>query len=168
MITVSAAIAMTAQCRRATAQDRQQNLAMLPGKPAATAVEKAISCTADDIGQLHRWPVHREFSAKLRSESKAALCPITPRQDIDGWNRIGDPPNLRSSRRVPLIALRRFHLTPCGELWQGFACTKLDWRPWSRSHTRVQFTSSPILPSLGIRAWRLACLFAWGECPSPR
>ena len=49
---------MTAEQSRAAAQDRQQNLAVLPGDPVPALFEERLSCTADDIGHLQRRPVH--------------------------------------------------------------------------------------------------------------
>jgi hypothetical protein len=54
MVAVGAAIAMTAQHRRATAQDGQQNPAVLPREPAPAAVREGVSGAADDIGHLQR------------------------------------------------------------------------------------------------------------------
>ncbi len=45
---------MTAEQSRAAAQNRQQNLAVLPGDPVRTLFEERPSCTADDIGHLQR------------------------------------------------------------------------------------------------------------------
>jgi hypothetical protein len=55
---VGTAIAMAAERGGAAARDREQDLLMLPGDPAATAVKKLLPCTANDIGQLQRRPVY--------------------------------------------------------------------------------------------------------------
>ena len=58
MAAVCATVAMGTERSCTTAQDGQQNLAVLPGEPALTAVQKGDPCTADDIGHLQRWTVH--------------------------------------------------------------------------------------------------------------
>jgi hypothetical protein len=52
MSAVGTAIAMSAERSGAAACDREQDLLMLPGDPAATVLKKRLSCTANDIGQL--------------------------------------------------------------------------------------------------------------------
>jgi hypothetical protein len=49
---------MAAEGGGAAARDREQDLAMLPGDPTATAFKKLLPCTAHDIGQLQRRPVY--------------------------------------------------------------------------------------------------------------
>src|SRR6266851_3138365 len=52
------AIAMAAKCGGAAARDREQDLLMLPGDPAATALDKALPGPANNIGHLQRRPVY--------------------------------------------------------------------------------------------------------------
>src|SRR5258705_4822863 len=52
------AIAMAAECGGAAACDREQDLLMLPADPAATALHKGRTGTANDIGHLQRRPVY--------------------------------------------------------------------------------------------------------------
>jgi hypothetical protein len=52
------AIAMAAECGGAAARDREQDLLMLPADPAATALHKGRTGTANDIGHLQRRPVY--------------------------------------------------------------------------------------------------------------
>jgi hypothetical protein len=52
-----AAIAMAAECGGAAACDGEQDLLMLPGDPAATALHKRGTGTANYIGHLQRRPV---------------------------------------------------------------------------------------------------------------
>src|ERR1700720_3065398 len=52
------AIAMAAECGSATACDREQDLLMLPGDPAAAALHKGRTGTANDIGHLQRRAVY--------------------------------------------------------------------------------------------------------------
>jgi hypothetical protein len=49
---------MAAERGGAAACDREQDLMMLPGDPAATAFKKLLPRTANDIGQLQRGPVY--------------------------------------------------------------------------------------------------------------
>jgi hypothetical protein len=49
---------MTAEQSRTAAQDGQQDLAVLPGNPAFALFQEGLSCTADDVGHLQRWPIH--------------------------------------------------------------------------------------------------------------
>ena len=53
-----AAIAMAAQCGGAAAGDREQDLLMLPGDPAAAALHKGWTGSANNIGHLQRRPVY--------------------------------------------------------------------------------------------------------------
>jgi hypothetical protein len=48
---------MTAECGGAAACDREQDLLMLPGDPAPTALHKSMTSTANNIGQLQRRPI---------------------------------------------------------------------------------------------------------------
>jgi hypothetical protein len=57
MPAVGTAIAMTAECGGAAASDREQDLLMLPGDPAATAFDKSMTSTANNIGQLQQRPI---------------------------------------------------------------------------------------------------------------
>jgi hypothetical protein len=57
MPAVGTAIAMTAECGGAAACDREQDLLMLPGDPAATAFDKSMTRTANNIGRLQRRPI---------------------------------------------------------------------------------------------------------------
>lgn len=54
MPTVSALIAMTAQCGGAAARDRIEHLEVLAVDPAMTAFCKAGASVADDVGHLQR------------------------------------------------------------------------------------------------------------------
>jgi len=54
MSAVGTAIAMAAQCGGAAACDREQDLLMLPADPAATALHKRGTGTANNIGHLQR------------------------------------------------------------------------------------------------------------------
>ena len=58
MSAVRALIAMSAQRGGAAACDGQQHLFVLPVDPLATALNKGLSCTANDVGHLQRRPVH--------------------------------------------------------------------------------------------------------------
>ena len=58
MSAVRAPIAMSAQRGGAATCDGQQHLLMLPGDPLATAFNKGLPCTANDVGHLQRRPVH--------------------------------------------------------------------------------------------------------------
>jgi len=58
MSAVGTSIAMTAECGGAAACDRDQDLLMLPGDPAATAFHKSMNSTANNIGQLQRRPIY--------------------------------------------------------------------------------------------------------------
>ena len=58
MSAVGTWIAMTAECGGAAACDRDQDLLMLPGDPAATAFHKSMNSTANNIGQLQRRPIY--------------------------------------------------------------------------------------------------------------
>ena len=55
---VRALIAMSAQRGGAATSNGQQNLLMLPGDPAATALNKRLPRTTNDVGHLQRRPVH--------------------------------------------------------------------------------------------------------------
>jgi hypothetical protein len=52
MSTIGTAIAMSAQRSSAAARDGQQYLLVLPVDPPATALQKRLSCIANDIGHL--------------------------------------------------------------------------------------------------------------------
>ncbi len=58
MSTVGTAIAMAAERGSAAACDREQDLLMLPGDPAATAFHEGGTGTANNIGHLQRRPVY--------------------------------------------------------------------------------------------------------------
>ena len=58
MSAVRALIAMSTQRGGAAARDGQQHLFVLPVDPLATAFNEGLSCTANDVGHLQRWPVH--------------------------------------------------------------------------------------------------------------
>src|SRR6266851_5750843 len=58
MSAVGTAIAMAAECGGAAARDREQDLLMLPGDPAATALHKGRTGTANNIGHLQRRPIY--------------------------------------------------------------------------------------------------------------
>src|SRR5215831_6994823 len=53
-----ALIQMAPLRRRTAAQDGVDDFQMQPGKPLSTAVEKRVSCRADNVGHLQRWPGH--------------------------------------------------------------------------------------------------------------
>jgi hypothetical protein len=48
---------MAAESGGAAARDREQDLLMLPGDPAAAALEEALSGAANKIGHLQRRPI---------------------------------------------------------------------------------------------------------------
>src|SRR5258708_646653 len=52
------AIAMAAECGGAAAGDREQDLLMLPGDPAAAALNEALPGTTNNIGHLQWRPVY--------------------------------------------------------------------------------------------------------------
>jgi hypothetical protein len=58
MSAVGAPIAMSAQRGGAATRDGQQHFLMLPVDPPATAFNKGLSCTANDVGHLQRRPAH--------------------------------------------------------------------------------------------------------------
>jgi hypothetical protein len=49
---------MPAEHSRAAAQDRIENLVVLPDDPAPAAFSEGLSRTADDVGHLQWQPVH--------------------------------------------------------------------------------------------------------------
>jgi hypothetical protein len=59
MAAVGALIAMTAQCRGATAQDGIEHLAMRPCKMRLLLFPKTVACCTDDVGHLEGGPAPR-------------------------------------------------------------------------------------------------------------
>jgi hypothetical protein len=58
MSAASAFIEMAAERGGATPQNGQQHFDMLPGDPLTASFDECVSCSADEIGHLERWPVH--------------------------------------------------------------------------------------------------------------
>jgi len=58
MFAVRALIAMSTQRSGTAARDGQQHLLVLPVDPLATALEKRLSRTANDVGHLQKRPTH--------------------------------------------------------------------------------------------------------------
>lgn len=58
MSAVRALIAMSTKRSGTAARDGQQHFLMLPVDPLATALEKRLSCTVNDVGHLQRRPAH--------------------------------------------------------------------------------------------------------------
>jgi hypothetical protein len=64
--TSRATVAMSAECRSATACDGAEDFAMGPVDPAEVALDEAIALCANDIGHLEEWPGHFFFSLRER------------------------------------------------------------------------------------------------------
>src|SRR5882762_7020154 len=58
MPAASAFIEMSAEHGGATPRHGQQHFDMLPGDPLTASFDECVSCSADQIGHLERWPVH--------------------------------------------------------------------------------------------------------------
>jgi hypothetical protein len=58
MSAIGALIAMATQRCGTAACDGEQHLFVLAVDPLATAFNEGLSCTANDVGHLQRWPVH--------------------------------------------------------------------------------------------------------------
>jgi hypothetical protein len=58
MPTASALIDMATECGGTTPRNGQQDFDMLPADPLTASFDEGISCSADEIGHLERWPAH--------------------------------------------------------------------------------------------------------------
>ena len=61
MSAASAFIEMPTERGRATPRNGQQHFDMLPGDPLTASFDECVSCSADQIGHLERWPTHLLF-----------------------------------------------------------------------------------------------------------
>src|SRR5882762_6749682 len=58
MSAASALIEMSAEHGGTTPRHGQQHFDVLPGDPLTASFDECVSCGADQIGHLERWPVH--------------------------------------------------------------------------------------------------------------
>src|SRR5260370_5276472 len=58
MSAASALIEMPAEHGGTTPRHSQEHLDVLPGDPLTASFDECVSCSADQIGHLERWPIH--------------------------------------------------------------------------------------------------------------
>jgi hypothetical protein len=87
MSAVRTAIAMTAERGSAATRDREEDLLMLPGDPAATPFKKFLPRIANNIGQLQRRPIYvlRICSPGVVSVSASSGLAVALRCRCERW-----------------------------------------------------------------------------------
>ena len=75
MSTARTLIDMPAERRCAAGENRAEDFQVPPGEPTAAAIEERVSCGADHIGHLQKWPRHsiRLAGAILASEHRERI-----------------------------------------------------------------------------------------------